>query len=143
MIVLDVNILVAAFRQDHPHHATALPWLSNVLAGYDEIAIPDAVWTGFLRIVTHPAAMKQPSSLQEAAAFIRDLTSAPAYASGAHVERAVERLVELCQVSQATGNLVPDAYIASIALAYGCPVATFDRDFRRFDGLAIITPTAP
>jgi predicted nucleic acid-binding protein len=42
----------------------------------------------------------------------------------------------------ATGNLVPDAYIASVVLGYDCPVATFDRDFRRFDGPRIVTPAA-
>lgn len=37
-------------------------------------------------------------------------------------------------------NLVPDAYIATVAITHGCPVATFDRDFRRFDDLTVVTP---
>jgi predicted nucleic acid-binding protein len=28
----DVNVLVAAFRTDHPHHATARSWLSDTRA---------------------------------------------------------------------------------------------------------------
>ena len=28
----DVNILVAASRQDHPHHAPALAWLEQAIA---------------------------------------------------------------------------------------------------------------
>lgn len=140
MIVLDVNVLIAAFRSDHPHHARTHPWLSSLLGGLSDVVVPDAVWVGFLRIVTHPSAMVQPSSLDEASSFIRDVVSAPAYLSAAPFAASASRLIELCRDSQATGNLVPDAYIASVALGYGCPVATFDRDFRRFDGLEIVTP---
>lgn len=141
MIVLDVNILIAAFRRDHPHHEIAHPWLATRLGGVEDIVVPDAVWSGFLRIVTHPRAMVQPSSLDEAAAFIHDVANAPAYRTAATAGDAPQRLVELCRTSQATGDLVPDAYIASVALSLGSAVATFDRDFRRFDGLAIVTPT--
>lgn len=140
MIVLDVNILIAAFRQDHPHHDATRPWLAALLGGYDDVVVPDPVWVGFLRIVTHPNALIEPSSLDEAAAFITDVVSAPAYLTAPPFTESATRLVDLCRESQATANLVPDAYIASVALGYGCPVATFDRDFRRFDGLAIVTP---
>lgn len=140
MIVLDVNVLLAAFRSDHPHHALAHPWLSDLLGGYDDVVVPDPVWVGFLRIATHPSVFAEPSTLDDAAAFIRDATSAPAYLTAAPFAESASRLVALCLASQATGNLLPDAYIASIALGYDCPVATFDRDFRRFDGLTIVTP---
>lgn len=140
MIVLDVNVLIAAFRADHPHHTITHPWLSALLGSQDDVVVPDPVWVGFLRIVTHPSAMVQPSTLDEAAVFIRDVVSAPAYLTAAPFTESASLLVELCRESQATGNLVPDAYIASVALGYTCPVATFDRDFRRFDGLAIVTP---
>ncbi len=140
MIVIDVNVLVAAFRQDHPHHRLALPWLTDMLGGPDDVVIPDAVWVGFLRVVTLRGAFVQPSSLDEASSFIHDVVFAPAYLTAAPLVESATRLVALCTESQATGNLVPDAYIASVALGYGCPVATFDRDFRRFDGLKIIAP---
>lgn len=140
MILLDVNVLVAAFRTDHPHHAIAHPWLSEALGGHDDIVVIDAVWVGFLRLVTHPAALEQPSSLDEAALFMEEVVAAPAYLTAAPLIEGASHLVALCQQSQATGNLVPDAYIASVALGYGCAVATFDRDFRRFDGLKIVTP---
>lgn len=43
--------------------------------------------------------------------------------------------------AQATGNLVMDAHLASLALSRGATVGTRDRDFRRFDGLKHIDPT--
>ena len=40
--------------------------------------------------------------------------------------------------ADASANLVTDAYIASAAMAMGATVVTFDRDFRRFDGLSVL-----
>jgi len=41
-----------------------------------------------------------------------------------------------------TGNLVPDSYLAALALAHGCRVATADRGFARFPGLDWFDPAA-
>lgn len=41
-----------------------------------------------------------------------------------------------------SGNLVPDAYLAAVALAHGCRVATADRGFARFPGLDWFDPAA-
>jgi len=142
MIVVDVNVLIAAFRADHPHHSLANPWFSSRLAGPEHIIVLDAVWTGFLRIVTHPAVFLQPSNLAEAAKFIKDVCAAPAYTTMPAPPDAPARLASLCLESQSTGNLVPDAWIAMCALASGSDVATFDRDFRRFDALRLLTPVA-
>ena len=34
-IVVDVNVLLAAHRDDHPHHALVHPWLTDLLAGVE------------------------------------------------------------------------------------------------------------
>lgn len=141
MIVLDVNVLVAAFRQDHPHHSVARPWLIAALEADQPIVVPDSVWVGFVRVVTHPTVFAQPSPIEETSEFIDAVCRAPAFAIVTPPTDAPARLAELCRDSQATGNLVPDAWIAVIALALGAAVATFDRDFRRFDGLRIVTPS--
>ena len=36
----------------------------------------------------------------------------------------------------ATGDLVPDAYLAALALEHRCQIVSIDRDFARFEGLA-------
>ena len=38
----------------------------------------------------------------------------------------------------ASADLVTDAYIAAAAISLGATVVTFDRDFRRFDGLSVL-----
>ncbi len=42
--------------------------------------------------------------------------------------------------SQVRSNLIPDAWLAALALAHGCRLATADRGFARFDGLEWFDP---
>lgn len=140
MIVLDVNIVVSAFRADHPHHPRVRPWLDRVLAEGAPIVVPDVVWLGFFRLCTNPRVFAVPSSLEETAEFVRAITGQPGYLPVSGLNGGIEEFLELALSSSAGGNLATDAYIASIALAWAAPVATLDRDFRRFDGLRIIEP---
>ena len=41
----------------------------------------------------------------------------------------------LCEAVGAKGNLVPDAYIAALAIEHGLELVTTDRDYARFPGL--------
>jgi uncharacterized protein len=41
-----------------------------------------------------------------------------------------------CQAADATGDLVPDAYLAALATDHACTLVSLDRDFARFEGLA-------
>ena len=41
------------------------------------------------------------------------------------------------------GNLVPDAYLAAMAISHGCRLATADRGFARFPGLDHFDPAGP
>ena len=42
---------------------------------------------------------------------------------------------ELCESAGARGNLIPDAWLAALAIESGCEFVTTDRDFARFDAL--------
>jgi hypothetical protein len=41
----------------------------------------------------------------------------------------------LCRKASAKGNLIPDAYLAALAIESGSEWITADRDFSRFPGL--------
>jgi len=41
----------------------------------------------------------------------------------------------LCSEARARGNLVPDAYLAALAIESGCEWISTDRGFSRFKGL--------
>jgi len=48
----------------------------------------------------------------------------------------------LCRAVDARGNLVPDAYLAALAVESGSEWITGDRDFSRFPGLRWRHPLA-
>ena len=50
-------------------------------------------------------------------------------------ERHWQIFVRLCMESEARGNLIPDAYLAALAIESGSELITTDRDFSRFSGL--------
>lgn len=142
MIVLDVNVVLAAFRQDHAHHLAARPWLDRTLADGTAVVVPDSVWIGFVRLVTNAHIFEVPSTPAEAFDFVDAVRAAPSYAQVAGLDGGLAPFKQVVLSSDSWGNLVPDAYLASIALSHACPVASFDRDFRRFDGLKIVVPGA-
>lgn len=140
MIVVDVNVLIAAHRADHAQHEPAMRYLVAALRG-DTVIVPDSVWSGFVRVVTHPRIFERPSTLAEATAFVRDVVGARRYRANAGLSDGIDSFLQVCERADARGALVPDAYIAAVALAHGCPLATFDRDFGRFEGVRVVTPT--
>jgi len=52
----------------------------------------------------------------------------------------LDTFFDLCRSVEARGNLVFDAYLAAIAIANHCPLASFDRAFTRFPGLRLVIP---
>lgn len=76
----DVNVLVAAAREDHPHHAPALAWLEDALAAAGaggRLALLPMVAAGFLRVVTQRRIFPVPTPAAEAVAFVRALLARP------------------------------------------------------------------
>lgn len=138
MLLCDVNVLVAAHRPDHPHHTAALPWLQEAVNGLEAVVVPDVVASGFVRVVTHARVFEVPTPLDEAFGFLHELTRGPAVVAMPPVDGLVDRLDAVCRDADARGSLVSDALLATYAVALGARLVTFDRDFRRFDGLMVV-----
>lgn len=141
MIVLDVNVLVAAFRADHEFHDHARGWLMDALRRGVPIAVPDLVWVGFVRICANPRVFSVASTIAEATAFARALAAQRSYVHLGGLRDDIEPFFAEVEDASAAANLATDAYIAAVALEWAAEVATFDRDFRRFDGLRIVQPS--
>ncbi len=146
MIVPDVNVLIACSRSDHPHYRPARSWLEGALSEHETkggIEILPIVAASFLRLVTHPKVLVEPTPLKEAARFLDALLDHPGVDMtdvGASTWRACQRL---CLDKNLTGNAVPDAFIAAAARMLGGRVATFDRDFTSLlprNELLVLTP---
>lgn len=132
MILLDVNIVLAAHRGDHPHHELVWPWLDRLVDGVEDFTVPDTVWASFVRLATNRRIFAIPSGVDDAFAFLRAVRDQPNHIAVSPGERHLAIFEELCREGDATGDLTADAYIAALALEHGCEVATLDRDFARF-----------
>lgn len=131
----DVNVLVAAHREDAPEHESVKAWLEERLVGDESFGVSDLVLSGFVRVVTHPRIFAEPSSLEDALEFAAQVRGAPAAVPVEPGPRHWEIFARLCGAAAARGNLVPDAYLAALAIESGSEWVTFDRDFSRFEGL--------
>ncbi len=129
----DVNLLVAAARSDHPHHAAGHAWLAKALnaasVGASFTLMPMVV-ASFLRLVTSPKIFKLASPIDEAVGFIDALLQHP----GVHLAELGPEwpaLRQLCVDKQLSGNDLPDAWLAAATLQCGEQLVTFDKGFKK------------
>jgi uncharacterized protein len=133
--LIDVNVLVALMHARHRHSSDAAEWLAAVDTERS-VAICRVVHMGALRVLTNPAVMKD------------DVVSPPDFWRGWDRVMADDRFhsapepVDLearwrsLTVAFTSGQTAEtDAYLAAFAMAGGYRLTTFDRGFRRFDGL--------
>jgi uncharacterized protein len=142
LILPDVNVLILAHRDGQEHHEETWEWLKQEVNSRRPFAMTDVVVAGFLRIVTNPRVYARPSPLKAALDFVDGLTGrstcVPVSAGPRHWFILRRLLIE----ADARGNLVPDAHLAAIAIEHGATIATRDRGFTRFPGLAWLDPLA-
>ncbi|GAA4534991.1 type II toxin-antitoxin system VapC family toxin [Nonomuraea ferruginea] len=137
--MLDVNILVNAQRRDMEHHEQCLAALKELLYGEESYAVSDFVINGFIRIVTDPR-IPGSTPFETARQFAESVRGQP-HAVTIHAgSRHWEIFTRLCVASDAKGKLVPDAYLAALAIEHGCEFVTCDRDFAKFEGLRWRSP---
>jgi uncharacterized protein len=126
----DVNVLVAAFRADHPHHRWARAWLDEALLACmtgARLRLVPIVTASFLRLVTHPRIFVQPAPIGDALDFIDALLELPGVDMPA-VGTEWPLLRQLCLDKKLKANELPDAWLAAAALQLGEHVVTFDSD---------------
>lgn len=134
MLLLDVNVLIYAFRNDSARHDEYEAWLTGAAQSGEPIGIPELGLVGFIRIVTNPRVYRFPSSAEEGFSFLEALHRYEnvfmALPGGEH--RQIFR--SLCP-NVSGGNDVTDAYLAALAIETGGEFVTADRGFGRFPGL--------
>lgn len=135
--------MVYAFAESSPRHEEYRRFLTALLEGDEAYAYSESVLASFVRIVTHPAVFSPPSSLDEALQFAQEIRSAPQATRMSPGPRHWEIFTDLCRAVDAKGNLVPDAYLAALAIETGSEWITTDRDFARFPGLRWRHPLVP
>lgn len=142
MLLLDVNVVLAAQRVDHSHHAQVRPWFDRLLAGDEPFCVPSMVWGSFLRLSTHRRVFHTPTPREQAFSFIAATVSQPHHLPVEPGARHLTLLRAACDEGDATGDLVPDAVLVALALEHACTIATLDRDFARFPSVRTVRPGA-
>ncbi len=132
MDLLDVNVLLAAHRADHPLHVSVRSWFDGLVGGEEPFTVPTVVWHAFLRLATNRRIFPAPTPREQAFAFLHAVTEQPHHLLTAPSTRHLAVLERLCAEAAAVGDLVPDAVIAAVAVEHNCRVVTLDRDFARF-----------
>jgi toxin-antitoxin system PIN domain toxin len=116
-------------------HAEYRQWLESVWTSRANYAVSDLVLSGCLRVLTHPKVFDPPTPTKTAIAFVNQVRSQPNAVVVSPEHRHWPIFTELCRKAAAVGNLIPDAYLAALAIESGSELITTDRDFARFPGL--------
>ncbi len=140
MFLMDVNVLVYAYREDIAHHAVCHQWLGAVVNSQQAFGYSELVLNGFLRVVTHPKVFEMPASLSSAMVFVEQLRTAPNAVCIAPGIMHWSIFTDCLQQIEAKGNDIPDAYHAALALEWNCEWVTMDKGFKRFKGLKSKNP---
>jgi toxin-antitoxin system PIN domain toxin len=142
----DVNVLVSAFRPDHPHHQPARKWLDEAVrqaaTGQASLSLMGMAVTGFMRITSNPKIFKQTDPLADVCDFVDSLLSCPGVQFQTQ-SASWPNMRQLCLTQQIKGDLISDAWIAAAVMQTGETLCTFDRDFTRLlpsDQLILLKP---
>lgn len=140
MNLADVNILVHALRADSPDHKQCRRWLNAEISSGERFGVSPQVLSSVMRVATHPKIYNPPTRSRDALAFCEALASAPLAVRIEPGPRHWSLFTQLIREANATGNLVPDAWFAALAIEHGCTWVTLDKDYARFKGLRVAAP---
>ncbi|MEP7345608.1 MAG: TA system VapC family ribonuclease toxin, partial [Gemmatimonadaceae bacterium] len=116
MVLLDVNVLVTAMREDAPRHGEVKAYVERLRHGPEPFGLSDLVLSGTLRVLTHPRVFVPPSPPDMARAYVAQLRATPNAVVVAPGPRHWELFAGLLEQSGAIGNLIADAWHAALAI---------------------------
>ncbi|MGH9403304.1 MAG: TA system VapC family ribonuclease toxin [Terriglobia bacterium] len=131
----DINVWLALAYRGHQHHAVAAAWFERVEA--EQAVFCRVTQLGFLRLLTHPAVMRdEVKTQQEAWKAYDQLTSDArvAFYSETESERVEAVLRTLTATSRFSPQQWPDAYLASFAGVSDLTLVTLDKALGKLAG---------
>jgi toxin-antitoxin system PIN domain toxin len=140
--LLDVNVPIAVLRKDSPHHDAAVSWLRDAVARGAEVTVLAESLAAAVRLLSNARAWQHPTPPAEAVTAVDSLVEATkARVVGAGWE-AWQEFIRLTSAMTLTTRMVPDALIASAALALGATIVTFDRGLNSYPGVRSLILTS-
>jgi uncharacterized protein len=143
LLAVDTNILVYAADTASPFYRTCIEWLERQRIRSEAWFTTWPILYEFLRVVTHPRALRRPWTAQAAWHFIdQTLFDAPGFALLEPTQR--HRMVAsdtLAEMPSLRGNLMHDVHTAVLMREHGIRrICTRDTDFHRFKFLEVLDP---
>lgn len=140
MFLPDANVLLYAVNSDAQHHPASLTWLDGALSGGSTVALSWVALLAFIRLATKPQIFTNPLTVDEAHDRV-DAWLASAAAVQVGPSPTHSQLMRRVLAPLGTGaNLTNDAHLAALAIAHDAMVVTYDKDFKRFEGVRSATP---
>jgi toxin-antitoxin system PIN domain toxin len=138
---IDANILLYASDTSSEWHRPAKDFLEGRVSDPDILCLTWPVLLAYQRIATHPGTFARPLPPDTAWANVCQLLSLPRATIVTEKENFADDYQRVAAGVVATGNLVPDAQVATILLQHGVRrIYSADTDFRKFDFLEVINP---
>jgi toxin-antitoxin system PIN domain toxin len=117
-----------------------LNWLELAVNGRSGYGMSPQVLGSAVRILTSPRVFRQPYAPGEVIEYVTVLMEQPNCHRVLPGPRHWEIFRDLCRDTNATGDLVPDAWFAALAIEAEAEWITLDRGYQRFPGLRWRTP---
>lgn len=140
MKILDVNVLLGAANPESAHYTRLRAFVERAFNADEVVALPWHTLLGFLRIATNRR-LRFYLEPHVAAEWIDGWLALPNVRIVHPGERHWAILRELLEALPATGQLVPDAHLAALAIENGAELCSSDTDFSRFPRLKWTDPT--
>lgn len=140
--LVDANLILWAHHRQFPLHDASRGWWRRVLSEQALVGIPWASILAFVRISTHPRALERPLGIGAAWEIVETWLDRPNVWIPVPTDRHRSILGPLLGAGKASGNHVPDAHLAALAIEWGLELQSADRDFARYPGLRWKDPMA-
>ena len=138
--LLDVNVWLALAIEEHPHHVAAASYWDRHAEATRLFCRLSAM--SLVRLLTHPKVMAdRPLTLGKAWALYRAFSALPGVAMLGEPD-GLDAELDALVTAKLPARLFTDAYFATLARSAQARLVTFDKDFERFDRLAMLRLSA-
>ena len=131
----DVNVLVDAWHVDSAFHLRASDWLNQAVTSPTPLGLSDHVLSGAIRILTNPRIPGMAWPIEDVLDVVDDLVSSPGTGIIRPGRRHWASFTNLSRKLVATGNHIPDCYLAALAMENKATFVSRDRFFASVPGL--------
>ncbi|MDQ3880763.1 MAG: PIN domain-containing protein [Chloroflexota bacterium] len=140
--LVDANLILWAHHRQFSQHEASRRWWGRLLSERAMVGIPWPSILAFVRISTHPRALERPLEIASAWRIVEGWLDRGNVWVPVPTDRHRSILAPLLERGKASGNHVPDAHLAALAIEWGLELQTADRDFARYPGLRWRDPLA-